>query len=338
MNSPYGKTLENKRDRSNFTVHTDPKKFQQHACFKRTHDFRVQHYCEEDGSFLGTTSSRKCKQIVLDTPRMIGWAILEYAKLVMMRFHYDVMKPMFGDALKLLYTDTDSMYYEIRWPTDPIDYIAECDGKLDENLRVFDLSQVARYKDTPLKNKLGCFKYEGAGNKKGIAGEDNEIVEAVFLAPKSYAKRMAKDKKGDVMEIKGKGIPGAVLKEQFGKTIDFYKDALLKNKAPLAKFRQFRSKDHVIKHCDVEKVALSAVNDKVFQVSPYESRPLGHYKNTEPVPPCPDWDLADSEDEAVPRAFELLAKGKAPLPAVIVEQMDESDIEEMNNEPWDCEM
>ena len=94
----------------------------------------IQHYCEEDGTFLGTTTTNKTKQSVLDTPRMVGWAILEYAKLVMMRFHYEVMKPLFpDDALKLLYTDTDSMYYEIRCHTDPIDLIAE------RNEGVFDL-------------------------------------------------------------------------------------------------------------------------------------------------------------------------------------------------------
>lgn len=49
---------------------------------------------------------------------------MEYAKLVMSKFHYDVIKPIFGDKLKLLYTDTDSMYYEIRWPTDLNEYLA----------------------------------------------------------------------------------------------------------------------------------------------------------------------------------------------------------------------
>jgi hypothetical protein len=324
MNSPYGKTLENKRDRSNFKVHTDPESFRRNACLKRTHEFRIQHYCEEDGSFLGITSAKKAKEIVLDTPRMMGWAILEYAKMVMIRFHYDVMKPLFGDALKLLYTDTDSMYYEIRWATDPIDYIAE----RNEELQVFDLSHVARYKDTPLKNKLGCFKYEGADNKKGIPGEDNEIAEAVFLAPKSYAKRMAKEKKGNALEIKGKGVPGAVLKKQFGSTLEYYKEAMLKNKVAAATFRQFRSTDHVVKHCEVTKVALSADNDKVFQLSPTESRPLGHYKNKDLVPPCPEWDLSDSEDEAVPLALELIAKGMIPLAAVTVDVPEELEIEE----------
>ena len=224
MNSSYGKTLENKEGRSNFKVHTDVQSFQRHACFKRDHEFCIQLYNDEDGSFLGTTSAYKTKPIVLDTPRMIGWAVLEYAKLVMFRFHYDVMKPLFGDALKILYTDTDSLYYEITWPTDPIDFIAE----QNQALQVFDLSHVERYKNTPLKNRLGCFKYEGAGNKEGIPGMDNEIVEAVFLAPKSSVKKMAKTKKGTVLQQAGKGVPGDVLKKQFGDTIDHYKDALFR--------------------------------------------------------------------------------------------------------------
>ena len=318
MNSPYGKTLENKRDRSNFKVHTNVDSFRRNACFKRTHEFRVQHYCEDDGSFLGITSARGTKQIVLDTPRIVGWAILEYAKMVMVRFHYDVMKPLFPDALKLLYTDTDSMYYEIRSAGDPIDIIAE----RNKELQVFDLSHVCRYKDTPLKNKLGCFKYEAAGNKDGIPGEDNEIVEAVFLAPKSYAKRMAKQKKGSDMEIKGKGVPGAVLKELFG-TVDYFKDALLKNVVSLATFRKFCGKDHIVKHSEITKVALSAENDKVFQLSPYLSRPLGHYKNCDPLPPCNEWDLTDSEDDAVPQAVKLLAKGLVPPPAVTADVEEE---------------
>jgi hypothetical protein len=265
--------------------------------------------------------------VVLDTPRLIGWAILEYAKMVMMSFHYDVMKPLFGDALKLLYTDTDSMYYQIRWPTDPIDYIAE----RNEELQIFDLSQVARYKDTPLKNKLGCLKYEGAGNKEGIPGKDNEIVEMVALAPKSYAKRMKNAKKGGIMEIKGKGVPTKVLEKNFG-NLDFYKESLLKNKVSSITFRQFRSQDHIVKHCEVTKVALSAENDKVFQLSPYESRPLGHYKNKlEPAPSCPEWDLTDSEDEAVPMALELLAKGFVQPEPVTVDEPAELLVEEASD-------
>ena len=190
-----------------------------------------------------------------------------------------------------------------------------------------------------MKNKLGSFKYEGSGNKNGILGKDNEIVEAVFLAPKSYVKKMAQKKKDtdiSTLQQAGKGIPGAVLKEQFGDTIDHYKDALFKNKSSVATYRQFRTFDHVVNHCDVEKAVLSAVNDKTYQVSPYKSRPLGHWRNRLPEAPedaCNDWDLEDSEDEAVPLALAMLARGIVPQNAVVAdvpedpELVDDSDMD-----------
>ena len=103
-----------------------------------------------------------------------------------------------------------------------------------------------------------------------------------------------------------------VLKESFT-NLDSYKSAVYSNKEAKAKFCQFRSIDHVVRHCDVSKVALSADNDKVFQVSPQHSRPLGHWRNKEPVQPCPQWDLEDSGDEAVPLARDMIAQSQIPL-------------------------
>ena len=77
-------------------------------------------------------------------------------------------------------------------------------------------------------------------------------------------------------------------------------------------------------------MALSAENDKVFQLSPQASRPLGHYKNSEPAPPCPEWDLADSEDEAVPLAMEMLANHQVSPAAVVEDAGDDSEIEEVS--------
>lgn len=316
MNTPYGKTLENKRRRGNgFKIHTDIESFQRNAAYKRSFEFRIQHYCEEDESFLGITSAKGCKPIVLDTPRLIGWAVLEYAKLVMSKFHYDVMKPLFGQGLKLVYTDTDSLYYEICWPTDPNDYIAA-----SEHAHMFDLSQTARYHDTPNKNKLGCFKYEGAGNKKGIPGGDNEIVEMIGLGPKSYIKRMAKEKKGSFVSITLKGVPGSVAKKNFA-DVDHYKQALYQNKVATATFRRFESHDHIVQHCETTKIALSCENDKVFQISPGFSRPLGHYKNRDLQPVAEEWALEDDE-ETVNLALKLLDEGKVRPQAVNCEDDD----------------
>ena len=96
-----------------------------------------------------------------------------------------------------------------------------------------------------------------------------------------------------------------------------------------------------MKHCDVEKVALSADNDKVFQVSPYKSRPLGHWRNRGPQAPeygSNDWDPGDSEDEAAPLAKAMLAKGDVPPNAVVLDEMDEPELmEDSNMDADDCE-
>jgi hypothetical protein len=234
--------------------------------------------------------------------------------------------------LKLLYTDTDSMYYEIRWPDDPVDYLAGSAKK-----GVFDFSLVADYKDTPQKGKLGCFKYEAGDNKDGIKDKDNEIVEAVFLAPKSYAKRMRLLKKGKELVIAGKGVPGSVLQEKFGSSIDHFKDVVLCNKSQKASFNTLQSKRHIVNHCEVTKVALSGENDKVFQVSPYKSRPLGHKDNTQPVDACPDWDIVDDYDEVLAKARKLIADNTAPL--IVPEESEEEDADDdySESECSDCD-
>ncbi len=46
-----------------------------------------------------------------------------------------------------------------------------------------------------------------------------------------------------------------------------------------ATFRAMRSKRHVIETLEIDRKFLTAFNDKVFQVGPMFSRPLGHWRN-----------------------------------------------------------
>ena len=51
--------------------------------------------------------------ITLDKPSYVKLCILNLSKLHMYQFHYDVMRTEYRDRASLLFTDTDSLVYDI---------------------------------------------------------------------------------------------------------------------------------------------------------------------------------------------------------------------------------
>ena len=64
-----------------------------------------------DKNFVAVSCSKKV--LALSKPIYIGFCILELSKLLMYQFHYDYVLKTFNDV-KLLFTDTDSLVYDIR--------------------------------------------------------------------------------------------------------------------------------------------------------------------------------------------------------------------------------
>jgi hypothetical protein len=50
----------------------------------------------------------KC-EVNYNKPLHIGASILDISKWYMQKFYYKVLKPFYGDRMKFLYTDTDSI-------------------------------------------------------------------------------------------------------------------------------------------------------------------------------------------------------------------------------------
>jgi len=139
--------------------------------------------------------SRARSKIVLEKPIAVGFSILDISKVLMFDFHYNKMKPKYGDKIKLLFTDTDSLAYEIQ--TDDLDK----DMKIDSDL--YDFSNYPP--DHPLystKNNKVC------GIFKNVA--KGQPIEAwVNLRSKMYAYKIR-----DLEIKKANGIKTHVVKNE----------------------------------------------------------------------------------------------------------------------------
>ena len=58
--------------------------------------------------------------------------ILELSKLPMYKFHYDYIKNKYGNKLRLLFTDTDRLVYEVE--------TENCYDNFSKNIEIFDFS------------------------------------------------------------------------------------------------------------------------------------------------------------------------------------------------------
>ena len=103
-NAGFGKTMEDKRKHLDFEIVSDEKRFMK--CVNSP-SFKHSHIINEN--IVGVEKQKP--KLKLDKPIFIGMSILDLSKQHMYRFYYDVMKPKYGDNIRMVYTDTDSFVF-----------------------------------------------------------------------------------------------------------------------------------------------------------------------------------------------------------------------------------
>ena len=251
VNSVFGKTMENLRNRMNVELVNTPKRMKK-LCAKPT--FKTFRIFNDD---LTAVHMAKTK-LILNRPIYVGFVVLDGSKLLMYDFHYNYIKKKYGDKAKLLFTDTDSLCYEIE--TDDLYQ----DMKSDHHQ--FDTSN---YKEDnflySLENKkvLGKMKDECAG----------EIIdEFIGLRSKMYSLSYGgKEKKT------AKGVKRRVV--EFNLKHQWYKDSLLNNHIKYSTMNQIRSYDHQLYSVTLSKISLSPYDDKRFILeNGCDTLAHGHYR------------------------------------------------------------
>ena len=106
-NALYGKTMENLRSRIDVKLVSNKKDYLKWTSKPSYMSHKI---FEND-----LVAIRKNKvTLTLNKPAYIGMCIIELSRVLMYEFHYDYIKNKYGNNSKLLFTDTDSLMYEIK--------------------------------------------------------------------------------------------------------------------------------------------------------------------------------------------------------------------------------
>ena len=254
-NSVFGKTMENIRNRVNIKLVDTGEQFKK---LTAKPNYESRKIFNEN---LVSVHMKKTS-LTMNKPVYLGMSILDLSKTVMFDFHYKYIKPKYGNKAKLLFTDTDSFLYEIQTE----DFYKDISGDVKDR---FDTSEYKEGHPSGIptginKKVLGMFKDEAAGKV---------IKEFVGLRAKLYSYKMDEGEENK----RCKGIKKAVVEKSI--THEDYKTCLTTGKEQLRRQNIIRSYEHTLYTEEVNKIALSAADDKRYLLKDsFDTLAWGHYK------------------------------------------------------------
>jgi len=203
---------------------------------------------------------RKTK-LKFDKPIYLGACILDLSKTLMYDFHYNFIRKKYGYRAKLLFTDTDSLAYEIQTE----DFYKDISPHVHQ---MFDTSNYSTMHPSGIetsvnKKVIGMFKDECGGQS---------MTEFVGLRAKMYAYKV-----GNEVNKKAKGVKKNVIKQDI--TFDENKTCLETRKEIYKPMNIIRSRLHDIYTEEMNNIALSSEDTKRHILSDgISTLSHGHYK------------------------------------------------------------
>ena len=237
-NSVFGKTIENIRKRQNVELIDNRKK-----AAKLTSRPNFDRVTIFDRNLIAV--HMKKTEVYFNKPVYVGQAILDLSKTLMFDFHYNYIRTKYGNKAELLFTDTDSLLYQIKTK----DFYKDIS---DDILDKFDTSDYPANHPSGIltgvnKKVIGMFKDEVAGK---------QITHFVRLRPRLYSFKIEEDR-----EVrKCKGIKKNVIKKKLD--FDKYVKCLFTGEKEMRSMKIIRSENHDIYSKEVNKIALSNNDDK----------------------------------------------------------------------------
>ena len=257
-NSVFGKTMENIEKRVNVKLVT-----KREEAMKLSSQPNYERHTIFDENLIAVHIKKT--KLIYKKPIYLGMCILDLSKTLMFEFHYDYIRKMYSDRAKLLMTDTDSLFYEIK--TDDLynDISKDVESKFDTS--EFDKNHPAissvGFKVGVYKKVIGMFKDETAGK---------QIEEFVGLRSKLYSYKLHEKE-----HKRCKGVKRSVVAKSI--THEDYKNCLMTKNEQLRKMNVIRSHLHNIYTEQINKVALSADDGKrIILEDGIHTLAYGHYK------------------------------------------------------------
>lgn len=197
-------------------------------------------------------------KIFFNKPIYLGFCILDISKTLMYDFHYNYMKQKFSSNAKLLYTDTDSLIYQIFTRNFYEDIKPDLTKYFDTSDYIIENVQGFPQVN---KKKLGYFKDEMNGKI---------LKEFVGLRSKLYAMNVE-----NKMICKAKGVNKSVTKKF---KIEDYKNCLFYKTNKVSNMYRFKSIKHIIFTQKICKSSISFNDTKRYILSNLiDTLAWGHY-------------------------------------------------------------